>query len=76
MRTLDDRELEAITAASRRTYGWDVHADPASAALTAPYGAPTAGPPPYEAYRIEPRTVHAIATSDALNGRSTRWGFA
>ncbi len=73
LRVLDHRELHAIAEAYRRTYGWDVVADPASGALTAPYGAPTAGPPPYEAYRIEPTTVHAIATSDARSGRSTRW---
>lgn len=75
LRILDDRELEAIADAYRSTYGWDVIADPASGALTAPYGAPTAGPPPYETYRIEPTTVHAIATTDARSGRSTRWDF-
>ena len=76
LRIVDARELKAIAAAYRSTYGWDVDADPASGALKAPYGAPTAGPPPYEAYRVEPRTVHAIATSETLNGRSTRWDFA
>ncbi len=75
LRILDDRELDAVAEAYRSTYGWDVVADPASAALTAPYGAPTAGPPPYQAYRIEPTTVHAVATSDATSGRSTRWDF-
>lgn len=71
----DDREFEATAAAYRDTYGWDVHTDAASAALTAPYGAPTAGPPPYETYRINPRTVHAIATSETRTGQSTRWDF-
>ena len=70
-----DDELEAIAAAYRHTYGWDAHADPTSHALTAPYGAPTAGPPPYEAYRIAPHTVHAIATSEPFTGQSTRWEF-
>jgi hypothetical protein len=43
------------------------------AALDAPYGAPCAGPPPYHAYCIEPRTVHAFGTVEGLAERSTRW---
>jgi hypothetical protein len=72
-RVTDTGELHDIAERYRRTYGWDVdaHAD----ALTAPYGAPTAGPPPYLAFRIRPMTVHAIATGDASTGRSTRWTF-
>ena len=43
--------------------------------LIAPYGAPTAGPPPYEVFRIDPATVHAIGTDAPFIGRSTRWTF-
>jgi hypothetical protein len=66
-------ELAAVTAAYQSTYGWP--ADIADDALTAPYGAPTAGPPPYEAFRIEPTTVHAIGTDTPFTGRSTKWNF-
>lgn len=67
-------ELAAVTAAYQSTYGWP--ADIADDALTAPYGAPTAGPPPYEAFRIEPTTVHAIGTDTPFTARSTKWNFA
>lgn len=39
-------ELELASEAYRNTYGWDVHADPNTEALTAPYGAPDRRPAP------------------------------
>jgi hypothetical protein len=39
----------------------------------APYGAPTAGPPPYRVYEITPGFVYAFGTSDNLGVRSTRF---
>lgn len=66
-------ELTGIAERYRTTYGW--HVDERDGALTAPYGAPTAGPPPYLAFRIEPATVHAVATGESVQGRSTRWTF-
>jgi hypothetical protein len=39
----------------------------------APYGAPTAGTPPYRAYEITPRLVYAFGTGDDLGVRSTRF---
>ena len=74
-RITDHDALVAVANAYRTTIGWDVDVDPANQALTAPYGAPTAGPPPYEAFRIEPTAVHAIVTTEELAGRSTRWDF-
>lgn len=64
-------QLADVARAYRATHGWDVST--AGDALTAPYGAPTAGPPPYEVFRIDPRSVHAIGTGAAFTGRSTRW---
>jgi len=72
-RVTDPIELAAVTAAYQSTYGWP--ADTTDDALTAPYGAPTAGPPPYEAFRIDPATVHAIGTDEPFTGRSTKWTF-
>ena len=72
-RVTDPIELATVTAAYQSTYGWP--ADITDDALTAPYGAPTAGPPPYQAFRIDPATVHAIGTDEPFTGRSTKWTF-
>jgi hypothetical protein len=72
-RVIDRNELAAVNDAYRSTYGWPV--DIFDDALTAPYAAPTAGPPPYEVYRIDPITVHAIGTDTPFTGRSTKWTF-
>lgn len=74
-RVTDVDQLATVAEAYRSTYGWEVSVDGARSALTAPYGAPTAGPPPYEAFRIEPHSVHAIGTDALFAGRSTRWDF-
>lgn len=65
--------LHDVAAAYRSAYGWDVSVDGANEALSAPYGAPTAGPPPYHVFRIEACEVHVIATGEPFTGRSTRW---
>lgn len=70
----DTAALRAVVDAYRRTYGWQVDVDGES--LVAPYGAPTAGPPPYLVFRVEPGTVHAIGTGATFAGRSTRWDFS
>jgi hypothetical protein len=54
-------------------YGWPVTVR--NGAFDAPYGAPTAGPPPYVAYRIRPDTVFAFGPDDTAAPRSTRWRF-
>jgi hypothetical protein len=43
--------------------------------LDAPYGAPTAGPPPYEVYAVAPEVVYAFGVDDEHAPRSTRWRF-
>jgi hypothetical protein len=70
-RVTDADELDRIVAAYRDTHGWDVWRS--GEALAAPYGAPTAGPPPYLAFRIEPTTIYAFGTVEGLAERSTRW---
>lgn len=69
----DPRVIERVAAGFRATYGWDVEAD--GDALIAPYGAPTAGPPPYRAFALDPHVVHAVGTAAPFTGRSTRWSF-
>lgn len=69
----DAGDLERIGAAYVEKYGWPVTVR--DGAFHAPYGAPTAGPPPYDAYAIRPHRVFAFGTDDALAPRSTRFTF-
>jgi hypothetical protein len=73
MAWVDDRHLlEQIASAYDSKYGWPVTITKENM-FDAPYGAPTAGPPPYRAYEITPRLVYAFGTSDNLGVRSTRF---
>lgn len=73
VRIEDDVALEKIGAAYGEKYGWPVQVR--DHAFHAPYGAPTAGPPPYEVYAVRPVKVFAFGTDDALAPRSTRFSF-
>jgi hypothetical protein len=53
--------------------GWPVSVDATGIALTAEYSAPSAGPPPWRAYRITPRQVTVVLAS--APGGATRWRF-
>ena len=72
-RLTDHDDLERLSAAYLEKYGWPTTV--VGDAFDAPYGAPTAGPPPYEPYRVEPTAVYAFGTDDELGPRSTRWIF-
>ena len=65
--------LERVAAAYRERYGWPVTV--AGDAMDAPFGAPTAGPPPYAVFRIEPTRAYAIGITDDTNYLSTRYRF-
>jgi len=69
----DPDHLQRVFDAYRSKYGWP--AAIVDGAFDAPFGAPTAGPPPYVPYAITPETVYGIGTSDDLAPRSTRWRF-
>ena len=73
VRIEDDDALERIAAVYVEKYGWPVKVR--DRAFHAPYGAPTAGPPPYEVYAVRPRRVFAFGTDDELAPRSTRFTF-
>ena len=64
--------LEQVAAAYDSKYGWPVTITDENM-FHAPYGAPTAGPPPYRVYEITPGLVYAFGTSDSLGVRSTRF---
>ena len=72
-RVTDDETLVRVADTYRDKYGWPVEVR--DGAFDAPYGAPTAGPPPYRVYAITPVQVFGFGTDDALGPRTTRWRF-
>jgi hypothetical protein len=69
-RVTDASTLEAV-AAVYRDGGWPVEVD--GDAFTAPYSAPSAGPPPWHLFRITARTAFGVATAEPYG--ATRWRF-
>jgi hypothetical protein len=73
---VSDRSVaQDVAAAYDEKYGWPVTLTDENM-FDAPYGAPTAGPPPYRAYEITPKLVYAFGTGDDLGARSTRFRLA
>jgi hypothetical protein len=69
-RTTDPALLEQV-ADGFRVGGWPAQVE--GDALTAPYNAPSAGPPPWHLYRFTFHTVVGIATTEPWG--ATRWRF-
>jgi len=69
----DDATLQRVAAAYDAKYGWPVTI--VDGAFDAPYGAPTAGPPPYEVLEIRPDRVYAFGIDEEHAPRTTRWAF-
>jgi hypothetical protein len=67
----DTPTLEKI-AAIYRDGGWP--AEVAGDALTAPFSAPSAGPPPWHVFRFTIDTIVGVATAEPWG--ATRWDFA
>jgi hypothetical protein len=70
VRVTDASELETVVEVFRRN-GWPAQVD--GDALTAEYSAPSAGPPPWWLFRVEPETVYAFGTDET--GGATRYGM-
>jgi hypothetical protein len=70
-RVVDRPTLDRI-AARYRELGWP--AEVAGDAFTAPYSAPSAGPPPWQLYRVTVQVVVGLATAEPHG--ATRWRFA
>ena len=66
-----DRTTIEQLAARYREGGWPAELDADGDALTAPYSAPSAGPPPWYLYRLNFHTVYGVG----MNG-ATRWRVA
>ena len=69
-RVTDAPTLERI-ASRFRDGGWPAQVE--GDAFTAPYSAPSAGPPPWQLYRLTPRVVRGVATAQPHG--ATRWTF-
>ena len=69
-RVTDRPTLEAL-AHRYREGGWPAQVE--GDAFTAPYSAPSAGPPPWQLYRFTFHTAFGVATAEP-NG-ATRWRF-
>jgi hypothetical protein len=69
----DDALLDRVAAAYRAKYQWPVTVT--DGRFHAPYGAPAAGPPPYQPYAIRPTAVYGFGTDERYAPRSTRWRF-
>lgn len=53
--------------------GWPVEPDPSGSGITAPFNAPSQGPPPWNVYRIEPRSATVVLGVEP--GGLTRFRF-
>lgn len=68
---IEDPAVVADVAARYAASGWPVTAE--GTGLTAPFSAPSAGPPPWQVYRFTPREATAVLTTEP--GGATRWRF-
>ena len=63
--------LERVAKRYNDVGGWPVHAE--GDAFVAEYSAPSAGPPPWYLYVMEPKKAFAVATADPQG--AMRWEF-
>jgi hypothetical protein len=70
----DGATVERVARAYASVYGWHVTVRE-GAFLHATGGAPTAGPPPYDAYELSPAKALAYAIDEAMSFVPTRWRF-
>lgn len=70
-RVTDQQTLEEA-ASGYREGGWPAEVE--DDAFTAPYSAPSAGPPPWYLYRFTVATAFGVATAEPYG--ATRWRFA
>jgi len=70
---VDDPDVVADLAVRWAAGGWPAAVDATGIALTAEYSAPSAGPPPWQVYRLTPRQATVVLA--ASPGGATRWRF-
>jgi hypothetical protein len=69
-RVTDEKTLQTVAALAVEG-GWPAEVE--GDALTAPYSAPSAGPPPWDVYRFTFHTAFGVATAEPYG--ATRWRF-
>ena len=72
VKVTDDETLQRL-AKRYADQGWP--ASVKDGAFTAPYMAPSGGPPPWDLYVVSPDTVFGVLTTEAQGGGATRWRF-
>lgn len=70
---VSDPGLVARRAREWADEGWPCEVDESGTALTAPYSAQSAGPPPWHVYRVDARSAYAVQTEEPFG--ATRWTF-
>ena len=70
---IEDPDIVADMAGRWADSGWPARVDETGTALTADYSAPSAGPPPWRVYRLEPRQATVVLAAEP--GGATRWSF-
>ena len=68
----DEDDLHHVAGLYSSKYGW--HLEVNDGAYLADYGAPSAGPPPYELYEVRPVTVFGLGIEEPFG--ATRWTFS
>jgi hypothetical protein len=68
-----DRDTVARLAKAWADQGWPAEPDESGTGITAPFNAPSQGPPPWKVYRIEPRSVLVCLSKEP--GGLTRFRF-
>jgi Pyridoxamine 5'-phosphate oxidase len=69
-RVTDEATLQRL-AETYDAQGWPAKVE--DGAFTAPYSAPSAGPPPWDLYEFVPATAFGVATAEPYG--ATRWRF-
>jgi hypothetical protein len=68
-----DRDTVARVAKAWADGGWPAEVDESGSGITAPFNAPSQGPPPWNVYRIEPRSATVVLGTEP--GGLTRFTF-
>ena len=68
-----DTEMVARVANAWASDGWPATPDESGTGITAPFNAPSQGPPPWNVYRIEPRSATVVLGTEP--GGLTRFKF-
>ena len=72
-RVSDQTTLRRVADAYDAKYGWPLTIR-SDGAFDAPYGAPSAGPPPYLPHRLTPTTAFGLGIKEPYG--ATRWRFS